>query len=134
MKKPTYPRRDFLVGALLVASATAAPEAIALERLTKALGPWLASLELGGLLRDRAAAASVGRAYLRCRPEERNLGVLLPLLFDGEAGPGESLASSLGSRIREDFACARVVAVQGWRLSETEARLCAAVALTSRAK
>ncbi len=38
--------------------------------------------------------------------------------------------AELGMRIRQDFASGRVLLVQGWCLSRTEARVCALAALT----
>jgi hypothetical protein len=89
-----------------------------------------------GIFRDREAAASIGRVYLRQRPEEHNEERMLALLM-GDASPASTgerldeaaLHAALRRRLREDFACGRTVWVDGWLLSATEARLCALAAM-----
>jgi len=79
-------------------------------------------------------SAVVGRAYLRLAPDARDPARLVDLLSascDGLALDADldTLRPRLGWRIRQDFAEGRVVDVDGWRLSLTEARLCGLAAL-----
>ena len=104
------PRRRFLE---LSAGAAAALV------LTPGAGPrtgWL----------DVAAAANVGRRYLRAHPEDREFGDVAALL--ARSMGGDALAG-IRRAVARDFRTQRVVVVDGWVLSRTEARLCAHLAL-----
>lgn len=88
------------------------------------------------LFGDRRAAATVGRAYLAQRPEERNAPRLLARVLETDSGASAmpSLAAAdlhawLRQRSRADFAAGRTVWVEGWLLAQTEARLYALAAL-----
>lgn len=77
----------------------------------------------------------IGEAYLTAHPEQAGREELLEALgggqpggVDPEAEPEEILAG-LEAAIREDFAEARTVVLDGWHLSVTEARAAALVAL-----
>jgi hypothetical protein len=70
-----------------------------------------------------AALARLGKAYLIEFPLERQ--ALSGLM-------GRFSAAGLDDAVRGDFAEGRTVLLDGWRLSRTEARLCAAIALRER--
>jgi hypothetical protein len=85
------------------------------------------------------SAAVVGRAFLAGRPAEADRDRLAARLdqalrcqdcdpAQARAGP---LRAALARQIRADFAGSRVVRVEGWVLSETEARLCGLAALST---
>jgi hypothetical protein len=76
------------------------------------------------LLPRRAHAKAVGRAYLAVAPAEASIDGLRALLG------AETTAEALATRVRTDFGAGRVVVVEGWTLSLTEARACALIALT----
>ena len=85
-------------------------------------------------LRDVSSAQAVGAASLRAMPEHADVHALVTRLLRDE--PALSRSRSTGATrkllrrcIREDFARERVVAVDGWLLAETEARLCALAVL-----
>jgi hypothetical protein len=85
-------------------------------------------------LHDSSSARAVGAAYLRIMPYEADVQALLArLLEDQPALSGSRSAAAtrglLRRSIRADFAGERVVAVDGWLLAETEARLCALAVL-----
>jgi hypothetical protein len=85
-------------------------------------------------LRDLSSARAVGAAYLQMMPDEADVQALLArLLEDQPALSGSRSAAAtrqlLRRCIRGDFARERVVAVDGWLLAETEARLCALAVL-----
>jgi hypothetical protein len=80
------------------------------------------------VLGDRDAARTVGRRYLDGRPEERNERALVRLLSplgDPATLTQDALRNRVRRAVRSDFVEGRVVPVDGWYLSETEARLCA---------
>jgi len=77
---------------------------------------------------DQDAARSVGRRYLAAHPgqaDERMLLRLLRPLGDPDVLAREQLGVRVRRAVRDDFAEGRVVLVDGWYLSLTEARLCA---------
>jgi hypothetical protein len=92
---------------------------------------------LAGLLRHADSAALLGRLYLAGAPREADPARLVTLIGAAQ-GPAltpistatdEALRAGLEERIRTDFITGNRVAVGGWLLSITEARLCALVSL-----
>jgi hypothetical protein len=87
------------------------------------------------LFADRESASFVGERYLKARPEERSIRWLSEHLTSGllhsrgSLGHPNDLRGSLTRWQQADFATGRVVYVDGWVLSVTEARLCALAAL-----
>lgn len=97
-------------------------------------------------LRDRLSkvyhcpesAKVIGLEYLRTTPEEAHKAVLLELICRRSASNQSRLLKSddptmrrvLQKWIRKDFELGRTVFVNGWMLSQTEARLCAVTALS----
>jgi hypothetical protein len=79
---------------------------------------------------DVDAAARLGRTYLKRYPENGDIESLLDALLQGSEGSAE-MPEFLSRKVREDFADGRVVEVEDWQISETEARIFAAIALTS---
>ena len=83
------------------------------------------------------SAKIVGREYLRCRPKEREIVLLVELICSFRAERHTELAKAdvekrrevLQLQHRQDFERGRVVTVHGWILSETEVRLFALAAL-----
>ena len=92
--------------------------------------PELVAHRLLDLFGSHASASVVGIAYLERHPEERDCQRILREL---DLGPMKmdcaQIRGLVVQRQREDFARGRVVRVEGWILSETEARLCALAAL-----
>jgi hypothetical protein len=92
---------------------------------------------LARLLNDRDSARVIGRAYLQKYAEGADCDVVLDQLVRDIAGFGGSVApagdkelkAAVEARIRQDFADDRVVKLEGWILSGTEARLCALTTL-----
>jgi len=129
-------RRRFLRGALLGAATSLLDplrRAWGFEAARSAVPPDLAR-RLVQSLRDSSSARAVGAAYLRTMPDEADVQTLLArLLGDQPALSGSRSAAAtrklLRRCIRADFAGERVVAVDGWLLAETEARLCALAVL-----
>lgn len=83
-----------------------------------------------------ASAAVLGRAYLKTVPNHRDANYLAALLDElpeaahGPAARGDLRRALARCRVA-DFAAGRTVAVDGWILARSEARLCAAVALAA---
>lgn len=74
----------------------------------------------------------IGRAYLRLRPREKQVKVLRrKLAAAGIRGDGREQLAASAARIADDFANNRIVTLDGWVLSITEARLAALDLLTS---
>ncbi len=72
----------------------------------------------------------LGRAYLRAYPREADTKFLLARLPDID--PTQRVRPQMPTlvpAITQDFETGRVITVQGWQLSRTEARAAAAVAL-----
>jgi hypothetical protein len=93
---------------------------------------------LRSFLPHARSAAQIGREYLRLRPSEGDVTCLLnwlcsPALRDGRSSATANhrlLAEMVRRNQEEDFKEGRVVLIQRWMISETEARLCALVALS----
>jgi hypothetical protein len=128
-----FTRRTFLAG--LAAGIVGA--ALGLRQYWSGGGVTREAMRLAGVLRHPDSAALLGRLYLDGNPKEANAARLVtligaahgPALPPVTAAPDESLRSGLEERIRNDFIHGDTVAVDGWLLSITEARLCALVSL-----
>jgi hypothetical protein len=70
----------------------------------------------------------IGGKYLQQHPLEKNVGHLLEGIAVS-APRDRELMLALQQRIRQDYVEERVVKLEGWILSVTEARLCALTAL-----
>lgn len=93
------------------------------------------------VLRERLVgspgAERFGPMYLKLRPQDSSQRALLaPILesvitTDHEAlsRSDEALAALVRNLIQQDFDAGRTVSLDGWRLSETEGRICALVTL-----
>ena len=93
------------------------------------------ALELETLLRNEDGVSEIGRAYLRVEPAENEIQLLSDRIFSEirwdllQSGDAREV---IARRVREDFREGRVVRLQGWVVSLTEARLSALVALANR--
>jgi hypothetical protein len=84
-----------------------------------------------------ASARPVGRAYLAAAPGEANVQSLCTCIVDllpagslTDEADAEEVRVALSALVRDDFRAQRVVVVEGWILSVTEARLYGLAALT----
>lgn len=79
------------------------------------------------------SARKIGREYLKIAPAEADINTLVAHIIDMIDYKNQSFLSSSAAKIQHllrkksssDFHCERVVSIQGWVLSKTEARLCA---------
>ena len=102
------------------------------QRKGSTLGPGLVQL-----LRHKESARIIGLEYLRGAPQEAHVQTLIDLLSSdftqSPIGPHKSDTTRLREFLRlqtqQDFEAGRIVRLQGWMISVTEARLCALVAL-----
>jgi hypothetical protein len=95
---------------------------------SQSMAAWLRSM-----IADLQSARRVGQAYLATTPEEadrdRLLAQLYPRLEPGADRSAAAWRESYMARCRQDFAEGRTVRIDGWVLSQTEARLCALATL-----
>jgi hypothetical protein len=95
----------------------------------------LLTLKLTDFYSDKESARIVGLEYLRTVPTERDAGELAKLIcspLDHDQilrASTVEIKALLRHQQREDFENERIVKVNGWILSQTEARLCALAAL-----
>ena len=106
-------------------------------RAMVSFAPVSAAERLAGLLTHRDSARVVGNAYLHGAPEEASVSHLVDRI-SAELPEGrrtvqeastDELRALLAASVRSDFEEERVVKVDGWVLSPTEARLYALAAL-----
>ena len=130
-------RRQLLLTGLSALAALPASQAIAWRGLPAAGTDRLAA-RAAGLITDRQSAIAVGQAYLAQHPEEADLDRLVGALFadkpsaqprGSDETEEEAIRKWVAVRIEDDFRRARIAAVGGWVLAQTEARLCALVSL-----
>lgn len=138
---PADPVRRRFVAATLLAALGLLPAARAADLVgetggIQAAGDWL--LRMAG---EPQASAQLGRAYLETQPDERDPARLRAALSDalgatldreGPAGlTAQAALAALRRLVSEDYRGARVVTVDGWLLSRSEARLYALMALVA---
>jgi hypothetical protein len=125
-------RRGFLAG--LAAGIVGA--ALGLRLYWSADRTPAGSERLARLLPHADSAARIGRRYLEGARREANAARLVALIgmvpADGETDA--ALRERMQARIGQDFIDGATVAVDGWLLSATEARLCALVSLSGDAR
>lgn len=112
------------------------------SRLPSSVAAWLdgrslLTSRLISLFKHQDSARIVGLEYLQSYPGEADEYVLTDLISAGFTGGSELLSRAdehelrelLVREMRQDFEVEKVVKLQGWILSVTEARLCALAAL-----
>ena len=114
---------------VLLAGAAAAALAGAFFHFRSA--PELLPEELAGLFRRyRTQARRLGERYIECAPSaSASQEIVSELQRHGQsANANLPIRALVADRIMRDFRKGRTVIVDGWLLSETEAKLCALVA------
>ena len=91
---------------------------------------------LAQVFTEKASADAIGKQYLAnlggnadAKAILESVASALPIPLNQEVSV-ESLRVLLGRRIREDFRLGNTVSLQGWVVSQTEARACAFSALS----
>ncbi len=90
--------------------------------------------DLTDLISNQASAAEIGGAYLSQSGTAIDPGSVANSIIAAGGGPYSTLGetrAALCDQIRNDFTHGRTVLVGGWVLSQTEASVCALVAVTS---
>ncbi len=95
------------------------------------------AVNLANFFRDKESARVVGLEYLRRMPMERDVGLLVERILSYSPDHRTEFAKAdiekcrkiLLLQIQKDFEQERVVHVEDWILSQTEARLCALATL-----
>jgi hypothetical protein len=93
---------------------------------------------LRNIFHNKKSAKIIGRRYLAMVPEEANLKRLRALIYRTSGyenfllyyNKDNKLRDFLAAKQQDDFRNDHTVILDGWLLSETEARLCALVALS----
>jgi hypothetical protein len=130
MHKQQMTRRNFIVS-LLAGGACAS---LLLRQAASAFASTASASDIGGFLRAVAACREIGEAYLQQNPAERNKELLEQLVFSDFGKSRDSIQSDelknyLFKRIELDFAEDKIILLNTWFLSATEARLYALAAL-----
>ena len=129
-------RRQFLRELACIGAVVSFP-AVASSR-TATISPIESlALRLPEALKHSASAKVLGQRYLELTPREANVKTLAALIGRTpentarllHAGRNQ-LRTLLVAQQRLDFGSGRTVSMDGWILSETEARLCALVVLS----
>jgi len=118
---PKIKRRVFLGSLFLMGAASLPP-----RRAGATTTGENAAERLVALLRHRDSAKRVGREYLKARPQEAcaaNLVAQLTRDLKLQALSEGDLRAHFKQRSKADFSARRVVKLDGWIHSETEARL-----------
>ncbi len=113
-----------------------APLGVLLRRLSAGAGQSArraTAANLAQVLSNRISVIRVGAAYLGTAPEAADPSIVIgrmrrhgdALVRALETGSPGEVRRLVARDVREDFAQGRIVKVDGWLLSQTEARLCA---------
>lgn len=132
-KRNLLARRRFIRQLTVLAGAIALP----LPRLADARSPARHGHSpfapaLGELLLHTDSATVIGETYLRHCADERSSAALESKLLASLPAGCRIDGCELGKQVRRDFTTGNVVDLDGWRLSRTEARLCALYACRAR--
>jgi hypothetical protein len=120
-------RRDFLGITAAGVAGLAVPGAAEAAGVARAT---LAHPHLLDVLHDERIVADLGRRYRESVPSENDARVLeSAILADAPAGASAPPRDWLAERVQQDFALGRTVTVDGWILSQTEARQAALYSL-----
>lgn len=94
--------------------------------------------KLTNFFQKKESAKLVGNEYLKLVPEEAEIGLLVNLLCNKNKKVYSNIQRENSEKVKEillrqhqkDLEKGRIVILSGWILSETEARLCALIAMT----
>lgn len=124
-------RRSFIIASLLSLAGISGLSLFWWNRKTDQT-KILATPKLLSELCDEDTILTLGRAYLKIKPEESNEHTLVNDLLEGkfykiisEKQKTSIIESEMEKKIVHDFDTNNIVMLQGWVLSVTEARQCA---------
>lgn len=137
MKEPTdtnvfnLTRRSFLTWQAALLATVARPDCWRLADGHAVTFPLLSHF----FRRELPIAVHIGRKYLESAPSERSerrlMDVILGTAWDDGTGDIQALTTRVRTRRELDFREGDLVAIDGWFLARTEARLFALAALTA---
>lgn len=93
--------------------------------------PIVADPEMLSLIWDEDTILAVGKAYQKNNPYENNEHNLVKLLTRNISADADKTPKLLQQRIVQDYKQGKMVMVEGWLLSVTEARQCALFSILS---
>lgn len=121
-------RRAFLVASTMASTAAAFPRLLASSTQPEYDASIALPLDLARIW-DTATIAKVGELYRLLAPQENNEETLVNLLLRNKKTVNTDLVSALALAIQQDFESAKIVTIDGWILSVSEARQCALFSL-----
>ena len=77
------------------------------------------------LIWDEDTIIAAGKAYLKDNPDENNARGLVKLLTGDISADADKIPEHIRQQTVQDFKQGKIVIVEGWLLSVTEARQCA---------
>jgi hypothetical protein len=92
--------------------------------------PLLAEPEMGSFIWDDETIAAIGKSFLQQFPDEDSKGKLTEILSKQLTTNPDKIVEILNQEIKDDFKNDRIVMLDGWIVSVTEARQCALFSLT----
>jgi hypothetical protein len=127
-------RRSFLSKAAIAAAVVVAGGIVKWRYFSPRNPTRAFPLMLSGFC-DEATLREVGRTYLAQVPGEGSTKILLSRLAADRArcdadGPDGNEAAGEASLVEQDFRTKKILLIDGWIISETEARQCALLALS----
>lgn len=90
----------------------------------------LAEPELGSFIWDDETIATIGKSFLQQFPNEDSKGKLTEILSKQISKNPDKIGEILNQEIEQDFKNDRILMLDGWLVSVTEARQCALFSLT----
>ena len=124
-------RRKFILTAVAIAAIIIVPIGIYRNRHRFAHDP-LVKPDILARFCDEATILKIGRQYRAIVPGENQKEKLTTLILDGKMQTitsDDGISEWIEEKIQKDFEEEKMVIVDGWILSETEARQCALFSL-----
>jgi hypothetical protein len=134
---PRFGRRNLLLAAAIMPMSMLPAFGSRAVSLGQPFRP-VAARNLARLFPNPRSAHRLAAAYLDIFPEDRDLGVLMDHLRRRDKALAAALDNGglrrlrrlVALNVRDDFFRGHTVRIDGWLLSQTEARLCALAALS----
>lgn len=129
-------RRKFILMTAVVAAGIVVPVYISHQKYARLYKPLVFPESLSKLF-DKLAIKSIGTAYLSKNSSEKDVNTLKQLLLKDRTGKvyeeneKGAVRDMLNKETKTDFETGKMVLVDGWLLSVTEARQCALFSLTN---
>jgi hypothetical protein len=127
MKTNGLSRRTFIKITFLMSVLMFMPQLL-FERERKKLKEALLEEQIGLMLKNRESAAAIGKEYLRLNPQYSDAQLLMQSLGNDDQFWNVHPGRYLHERIVRDYRQSRLIHLKGWRISQTEALLCALAA------